>query len=96
MPENNKDNLNKFAKLQTLVQCQSGWSLSTCGVEELISEMRMLFAKHRKSSAVQRWIDECEIISSKDLLVADVEVTAAVADKSMDVYGAQRRSRVVT
>lgn len=38
----------KYRALQKVVQYQSGWSSSTCGVEELIAHQRMLFTKHRK------------------------------------------------
>ena len=70
-----------YNALQKVVQYQSGWSLSTCGVEELIAHQRLLFIKHRKKAQTQRWIDECELACCHELGVTYDEIAQLAAKK---------------
>ena len=75
-----------YRALQKVVQYQSGWSLSTCGVEELIAHQRMLFTKHRKKAQTQRWIDECELTCCHELGVTYDEIAQLAAKTFVSIY----------
>ena len=92
--KNNKDKTkhNCFNGAQSVCQYQSGWSLSTCGVEELIAEIRATFTNHCKSCQTTRWADECEIICGKELCFSDDLIAEEATKLFVKVYGAYRRS----
>ena len=60
--------------LMKVIQFQSAWSLSGCGVEQLVAHQHQLFNKHRKKATSQRWVDECNILCSQELGVSDAKI----------------------
>jgi hypothetical protein len=81
----------KYKALQRAVQFNAAWSLSTCGVEELISLMRHRFASHRASAHTQLINDEMDIACSATLGINDEELARTACKIFVNTWGIARQ-----
>ena len=61
-------------------------------MEQFVAHQHQLFNKHRKKASTQRWIDECDILCSRELGVSDDKIGEMAWKIYMDVYGVERNS----